>query len=107
MTKDEQLESVFADTLRVFVGLLKPLRLSFEETEDFEERVFLWFDRFVRRPGNENVPAERFVIPVLSAACEMARLTASGKGIELPSLATRKPVEVGIQLGLIEEVELR
>lgn len=105
MTRDEHLECVFAETMEVFVGLLKPLRLSFEETEEFERRVLLWFERFVRRQGNEALPVERFVIPILSAACELARQTASSKGIELPSLAAKRPVEIGIQLGLIDEVE--
>jgi hypothetical protein len=103
---DDQLESLFTETMEVFVKLLKPLRLSLEETEAFEERVFLWLDRFVRRPGNESQPVERFVIPLLSAASELARQTATSKGLELPSLATKKPIEIGIQLGLIEEVEI-
>lgn len=105
MTRDEQLDSLFADTIRVFVGLLKPLCLSLEETEAFEERVFLWFDRFVRRPGNENASAEQLLIPMLSAACEIAKLTAKEKGIVLPSVAGKNPLDVGIQLGLIQEVE--
>ena len=64
--------------------------------------MFLWFDRFTRRPGNESVPIDHFLIPLSrrlgdgSGACRR-------RGIDLPPL--EKPVDIGIRLGLVGEVE--
>lgn len=104
MTREEEIGSFFEETVGVFERLLFPLRLSDEERSGFEERVFLWFDRFTRRPGNERVPVARFLIPVLSGARSMARELAASKGLELPILF-EEPVQIGVRLGLVEEVE--
>jgi hypothetical protein len=105
MTRDGELETLFAETLGAFVGILEPLKLSPTEQDDFEERTFLWFERFTRRPGHEAMPAEKFVIPLLSAACRLARQTAEAKSLKLPLLVSEAPEELGIQLGLIEEIQ--
>jgi hypothetical protein len=103
--RDEQIEFLFSKTIGVFEGaFLGRLQLSEEETVAFEERVFAWFDRFTRRPGNEHVPVGRFQIPLLSGACNLARDLGESKGVTVAFLPA-DPKDAARQLGLLEGPE--
>lgn len=103
--RHEQIEFLFSKTMGVFEGaFLGRLQLSEEETVAFEERVFAWFDRFTRRPGNERVPVERFQIPLLSGACSLARDLGQSKGVTVAFLPS-DPKDLARQLGLLEGSE--
>ncbi|SRR6266498_2324691 len=103
--RDEQIEFLFSKTIGVFEGaFMGRLQLSDEETLAFEERVFAWFDRFTRRPGNERVPVVRFQIPLLSGACNLARDLVESKGVTSDFLPS-DPKDVARQLGLLEGLE--
>ena len=104
MSRDDEIVSIFEDTLVVFDRLLSRFALSEEEKQAFEENVFLWFDRFTRRPGNERVPVARLQIPLLSGACRLARDLGSRKGIEMPALSG-DPFDVARELGLLHGPE--
>ena len=104
MSRDDEIVSIFEDTLKVFEGLLSRFALSEEEKQAFEENVFLWFDRFTRRPGNERVPVARFQIPLLSGACRLARDLGSRKGIDMPALSG-DPIDIARGLGLLRGPE--
>lgn len=101
MSRSDEILSVFEGTLDVFERVLSPLTLSREEAEAFQETVFLWFDRFTRRPGNERVPVSRFQIPLLSAACKLARDVGARKGIQIAKLSV-EPLDLARELGLSE-----
>src|SRR6266700_7933377 len=101
MNRDEEILGVFADTLGVFERPLAELKLSHEETDAFEETVFLWFDRFARRPGNERIPAQRFQIPLFSAACKLARDLSARKGLSAP-VGFWHPATLAADLGLAD-----
>jgi hypothetical protein len=99
--RDQEIERLFANTLDVFEGMfISRLGLSEEEKAAFEERVFAWFDRFTRRPGNERVPVDRFQIPLLSGTCRLARDIGQSRGVEIPSLSA-DPEDVARELGLL------
>jgi hypothetical protein len=100
MSRDDEIISIFEDTLTVFERLLSRFALSEEEKQTFEENVFLWFDRFTRRPGNERVPVVRLQIPLLSGACRLARDLGSRKGIDMPALSG-DPIDIARVLGLL------
>jgi hypothetical protein len=101
LSRDREIDALFESTIEVFEGmLLSRLPLSEEETAGFEQRVFAWFDRFTRRPGNEYLPVERFQIPLLSGACKLARDLVERKGVKIPALSS-DPVDVARELGLL------
>ena len=100
MSRDDQIVSIFEDTLAVLEGLLSRFALSDEEKQAFQESVFFWFDRFTRRPGNERVPVTQFRISLLSGACKLARDLGSSKGIEMPALPD-DPVDLALRFGFL------
>lgn len=104
MSRDDEIVSIFEDTLAVFERLLSRFALSEEEKQVFEENVFLWFDRFTRRPGNERVPVARLQIPLLSGACKLARDLGSLRGIDMPALSG-DPFDIARELGLLHGPE--
>lgn len=107
MNRDVEIEALFSTVLEAFEAMfLSRLNLSEEERESFEEKVFLWFDRFTRRPGNEHVPVDRFKISLLSGACHLAREIQEHKGVRIAALSA-DPMEVAKKLGLIRSSEER
>lgn len=96
MMREREGTALFAETLGVLRALVfSRLTLSQQQLKDLEEDLFLWFDRFLRRPGTPSIDRKLLQVALISTACALAALrdrrhavdpreVARGMGLELP-----------------------
>lgn len=58
--RDREIALVFVGTFRHLRPVLSRYELSAQELREFRQDLFVWFQRFARRPGNEVAPASSF-----------------------------------------------
>lgn len=65
--------ALFAETLGVLrVLVFSRLTLSVQQLEELEDELFLWFDRFLRRPGTPRMERKLLQVALVSSACALA-----------------------------------
>ena len=104
--RGEEAYSFFCRNLgAIHHALTRLYRLRFKEAEGLEQNVYLWFGRFVFRPGSVEVPVKSLRLPLLVATCRAGLVFALGKLDEKPceneklkKILARDPDEVALEI---------
>lgn len=104
--QDQQISSLFEDALpTIHATLVSYYRFMPEEAEAFQDTLYVWFNRMVRRLGSRRAPLHELREQLLFVMCKYARAfqIARFRGIEpaheeFTMALARAPEEVTLEL---------
>ena len=104
--RGEEAYSFFCRNLgAIHHALTRLYRLRSKDAGGLEQNVYLWFSRFVFRPGSVEIPVKSHRLPLLVATCRAGLVFALGKldgrpceNEKLKKMLARDPDQVALEL---------